>query len=318
MRLKPLLALLIFIACFTSCTKNELGVNSEKVISLSKISPTELGYHSLNNGGPIINIPESYSQVLSSYTSGDKLREFINNRNEQQLTGFVNYLVDQIKAKTLKKYNIDLTGKDKDLIILFGLFELAKEKRLSSGTNTSDASLGMDCFFTAVVGVIGILDARTIWASITAGASAQTALAALSVIARRTAGVITVGIMVYQVGECMGWWSGATLYDPNSDPRLPIKDANPIADTSLLNRYNSHIPNTFYSSNKLLFNQTKDSIINYLVDIKGLSSEDALITLNQVYTAGINYDNQDPQQASLYIDWYGKYVDDYFHYIFSY
>lgn len=62
------------------------------------------------------------------------------------------------------------------------------------------------CFLVAVSTFLGIADAQGIWASIVGGASAQTAVAALKLIARRVAGVISVGIMIYSVGECLNWW----------------------------------------------------------------------------------------------------------------
>ena len=68
------------------------------------------------------------------------------------------------------------------------------------------ASPGMDCFLTAVGTLIGITDAKNIWKSIVAGASEETAIAAVKLIGRRVGTIISVGIMVYEVGSCLDWW----------------------------------------------------------------------------------------------------------------
>jgi hypothetical protein len=69
---------------------------------------------------------------------------------------------------------------------------------------TSDEN--MNCFLTAIGDIIGITQARSLWKSIVAGASEETVIAAVSLIGRRVAGVLTITFAIYSTGECLGWW----------------------------------------------------------------------------------------------------------------
>lgn len=60
---------------------------------------------------------------------------------------------------------------------------------------------------TAVGTVIGITQAQSIWQSIVAGATVQSVVDALILIAKRVAAVVTVSIMIYEAGQCLHWWS---------------------------------------------------------------------------------------------------------------
>jgi hypothetical protein len=79
---------------------------------------------------------------------------------------------------------------------------------MSNSTNnvmkTSDEN--MDCFLTAVGDFIGISQAKSIWRGIVMGASEQTVIAAVKLIGRRVAGIISVALMVYATGSCLDWW----------------------------------------------------------------------------------------------------------------
>lgn len=97
-------------------------------------------------------------------------------------------------------------------LVTLGLIYAAKEKNAnlasshSQGISTLAVSGDFDCFLAAVGTFIGIADARKIWLSIVAGASEETAIAALRLIGRRAATVLAVGIMVYEAGDCLGFW----------------------------------------------------------------------------------------------------------------
>jgi hypothetical protein len=53
---------------------------------------------------------------------------------------------------------------------------------------------------------LGIADAKKIWAGIVAGASEETVIASLRLMGRRVATVIGVGLMIYEAGDCLGFW----------------------------------------------------------------------------------------------------------------
>jgi hypothetical protein len=54
---------------------------------------------------------------------------------------------------------------------------------------------------------MGLTQAQALWQSIVGGATVQTVVDALILIGRRVAGVISVGLMVVAVGDCLGWWN---------------------------------------------------------------------------------------------------------------
>lgn len=100
---------------------------------------------------------------------------------------------------------------DPNRLVILGLFYAAKEsrdlamQRAGGGLKLPNDS-AFDCFLTAVGTVIGIFDVKNIWNSIVAGATEDTVIAALKLIGGRVASIITLGIMVYEVGNCLNWW----------------------------------------------------------------------------------------------------------------
>lgn len=97
-------------------------------------------------------------------------------------------------------------------LVTLGLFYDAKEKYTalnnaqSQGIQTLAASENMGCVLTAVSAFVGITQACQIWRRIAAGASEETVIAALRLVGKRAATVIGVGIMIYQVRECLDFW----------------------------------------------------------------------------------------------------------------
>jgi len=165
----------------------------------------------------------SQSQVASMteifyQEESDSLTDVIASKNKNLISTFNRKKANQITSFIFKKYKIDIRNKFKDNpegIIILGMFFAAKEyeyenlstKRISTSSKSSmKYDERMNCFITAVSDVIGISQARSIWASIAAGAAEETVIAAVSLIGRRVVGILSVTLMVYSTGECLGWW----------------------------------------------------------------------------------------------------------------
>ena len=94
------------------------------------------------------------------------------------------------------------------------------------------SAVSMDCFFVAVETLIGITQAKSIWASIVGGSyNVGTVIQALKLIGSRVAGVITVGIMIYSVGCCLDWWY-IVPYEEETRNDTTWKIDNEIGDSS--------------------------------------------------------------------------------------
>jgi len=165
----------------------------------------------------------SQSQVSSMteifyQEESDKITDLIASKNQNLISIYNRKKANQITSFIFKKYKIDIREKFKDNpegIIILGMFFAAKEyeyKNLSTKSISISSKLTMkyddrmNCFITAVSDVIGIAQARSIWTSIAAGATEETVIAAVSLIGKRIAGIISVTLMVYSTGECLGWW----------------------------------------------------------------------------------------------------------------
>lgn len=123
---------------------------------------------------------------------------------------------NQIASYFYDKYKIDIREKFEDNpegIVILGMFYAEKEYQNSKNQiksnslksfKTGDENMG--CFITVIGDVIGISQAKAIWNSIVLGASEETVIAAISLIGKRVAGVLTVATMIYSTGSCLEWW----------------------------------------------------------------------------------------------------------------
>jgi hypothetical protein len=147
----------------------------------------------------------------------EKLIDLVASKDELKIKKFNKTKANEIASYFQDKYNIDITKEfidNPEGIVILGLFYAKKEQQdadsqiMSNSTNnvmkTSDEN--MDCFLTAVGDFVGITQARSIWNSIVMGASEQTVIAAVKLIGRRVAGIISVATMVYATGSCLDWW----------------------------------------------------------------------------------------------------------------
>lgn len=147
----------------------------------------------------------------------------IGSNDENTENAYLLGLADEITGYFYYYRGIDIRSDfigDPNGIIILGLFYAAKENYdqqqmstllLAKSKNKSVtpyfvANDAMGCFFTAIGALVGINDAKNIWNSIIAGASDQTVIAAVKLIGRRVATVITVVTTVYSVGSCLNWW----------------------------------------------------------------------------------------------------------------
>lgn len=147
------------------------------------------------------------------------LQTIVSTENSELAENYLTSLTNDISDYFLQTENIDVRAEfsnDRNSIILLGLFISLRPTILAPGERNSKSNVlvtgraptepSIDCFITAVSSLIGISEGQAIWNSIKAGASTQTVIGALKLIARRVASAITVAFMIYEVGECLDWW----------------------------------------------------------------------------------------------------------------
>lgn len=126
-------------------------------------------------------------------------------------------MANKIASFVYAKYKIDIRKDFADNpqgVIILGLSFAAREhenatvsiKTMSTNNSPIVNKADLNCFFAVVGGVIGLTDAKGIWKSIVAGASEETIIATVKLIGKKVGTIITVGIMVYELGECFDWW----------------------------------------------------------------------------------------------------------------
>lgn len=155
-------------------------------------------------------------QDLFSQIGSEKLIDIVESKDIIKAESYNKMKANQIASYFLDKYNIDLRDKfidNPEGIVILGMFYAQKEivnSRLHMKSNSSlalsSSEENMNCFLTAIADVIGIAQAKSIWKSIVMGASEETVIAAVSLIGRRVAGILTVATMIYSTGGCLGWW----------------------------------------------------------------------------------------------------------------
>ncbi len=198
--MKRIFFVLICLAFLNSCKKNE-----ETNFVLNKPETSE---SISNNTVPANSIQSSivsgpYSQIFNQIDP-ISLQSVINTNNTSGANYIINLLTDNISNLYYSTHETSLLFEfngDRNKVLLFGLFWAKKEQSI---VNYADP--GLDCLITAVSSFIGITQAKSIWASIVAGASAETVVAALKLIGKRVAGVISVAIMIWDAGSCFDWW----------------------------------------------------------------------------------------------------------------
>lgn len=217
---------LILIVSFFSCEKAEFKYlvkdkeyKKSDQINNSLLNPTNEW---------VLSVPIPSVNSLQDLFLRDRftIRNIVNANDNAQAENYVRNLADQIAGYYYHIKNIDLRNDfsdDPEGVVLLGLFFAAKEfnnlyqlNTLSVDSKMQKVKSGItplyiqenpvECFITAVSSIIGIGDARHLWRSILAGATEQTAIAALKLIGRRTASGIVIGFAIYEVGGCLGWW----------------------------------------------------------------------------------------------------------------
>ncbi len=172
------------------------------------------------------------------------LENAITTNDENVAEAVINNMANDIANHFLLTNGIDLHYEfenDNTRIVLLGLIEAVNQQYIN---NPSSANL--NCFFAAVEGFIGLTNARSIWRAITTGSySVGTLIDALKLLGKRVATVITVGIMVYNVGACVGWWY-----------------AEPIPDTPITT--DSTIPIDFFNFDRIFYNMHFNNLVLYL------------------------------------------------------
>ncbi|GEM_PF-4847686 len=184
---------LVFLTVLFSCRK----VESEE-LAVSKVINQNTSSISSNYSRE--NTDEEFLDIFKSI-DGDRLRQAIENEDSDDVQYILNNLNEQILEKYSSIYGVNLGEEfheDPDKITVLGLLLAGRAAGMSEDP--------MNCFLTAVGTFLGITQAQQIWNSILAGAAEDTVIATLKMIGRRVGSIISVGIMIYSVGQCLDWW----------------------------------------------------------------------------------------------------------------
>jgi hypothetical protein len=193
--MKKLYLFFITLIFFTSCKKDIEHASWEANISKKNAN----------------SLPELFNQ-----TGSERLLEIISSKDQNKISNYNKLKADQIASYFYEKYKLDIRDEFVDNpegIIILGMIYAAKEyedKKLKRKSNslevmkTSDEE--MNCFFVAVESVIGIAEAKSIWRSITMGASKELVISSVSLIGKRVIAVWSLAVLIYNVGGCLEWW----------------------------------------------------------------------------------------------------------------
>lgn len=201
----------------SSCKKNNVLIEKpDSVINVSTNSTSNFVQQGRSSSDlTSTQIPETLKEVFLKDSS--ILINIIQTGNPELSQTYITKLTNDISDYFLFRENIDIRAEfpnDPNGIILSGLFLATRtnvplipvDRQGTSQEITINRVDDLSCFMTAIGALIGISDARNIWASIQAGASSETVIGTIKLIGRRVASVITVVFTVYQVGECLDWW----------------------------------------------------------------------------------------------------------------
>ncbi len=186
------LCLLLFL---TSCTKSTEEKQWQAEISENKSATLQDVF--LQNGS-------------------EQLIDIVATKDEVKMSNFNKTKANQIASYFQDKYNLDITKEfidNPEGIVILGLFYAKKEQQdadlqiMSNSTNYFMKNIDPnDCFWAAVMGVIGITDAKNLWKALAAGASEETVIAAARLIGKRIGISIGIALMIVEIGDCAGWW----------------------------------------------------------------------------------------------------------------
>jgi hypothetical protein len=129
-------------------------------------------------------------------------------------TPFINQLSEEVCAYMLEKYQVDLNedswnvpAENVAVGLIFAAFETGLYSNRASGSKVNIIEGGnLDCFISAVSGMIGIGEITALYNDFVRGVSARTVARALKFTLRRVATVVSVTFAIYEVGECLDWW----------------------------------------------------------------------------------------------------------------
>lgn len=148
----------------------------------------------------------------------DTLKSVAENNDSALITQELIELASEIqlflKTNYDSTFNPDIVTYYKEIIVL-GISYLKYQQEIAADSignlinseNTAVIQSGdLDCILSAVGGLIGVSDVISLVNSFKNGISATTLLGTAKVMLKRTAAAITVAIVIYQMGECFGWW----------------------------------------------------------------------------------------------------------------
>ncbi|WP_346239306.1 hypothetical protein ABDK00_006300 [Niabella insulamsoli] len=256
--MKLIYSLLLVLFISFSCSKSDEHTAESQYRSIHSTSSIE---ETIQGKTRLLNVIEN-NELLDSELA-DAINSNDSYNSEQIIHNMANDIANQYQNSGINLYQE--FENDETRIILLGMIEDMNDKYL---INPSSANIG--CFFTAVSTFIGVTQARSIWRSIVSGSyNVGTVIDALKLAGKRVAGVLTVAIMVYDVGECLGWW----------DATVPITpDPSAVSEPTNIN----NIPIDFFLGSEAYFDIHWSSIVNYLLGNGASDTTEANSIINNV------------------------------------
>ena len=200
--MKKIMFMFLTIVLVSSCKKTE--------VIEPEIEPVVMGYKSMiellnDKTYGIVSLKEATNEI------GKKIiRDRISNR-------IISYLYKTQKVDIRKDF---INNPDGVLTLGYFVAHIEKQKELISKRAQSgmegevlsitnpETDKQFECFLTAVSSFIGLSEARSIWKAIVTGSlETSTIIGGLALMAKRVATIATVTIMIYEAGDCLGWWN---------------------------------------------------------------------------------------------------------------
>ena len=198
--MKPLLVLAVTLLGFVSC---------KKANPINEIPEPEFHWMAIIS-------PSPYSSINSIFKASEtELKEAIIVNDTIKQKRLTIKLANNIVSYIYKTQQVDIRKEfidDPNGVVSLGLLLERKEyyTPLSSKPTNSEKLLPspeMDCLFAALGGLVGINEARTMWATLMGeGVILDSAIAAARFIGKKVGVALSVTLLLRDVGDCFGWW----------------------------------------------------------------------------------------------------------------
>ena len=200
--MKKIMFMFLTIVLVSSCKKTE--------VIEPEIEPVVMGYKSMIE---LLN-DKTYGIVSLKEATNETDKKIIRDRISNRI---ISYLYKTQKVDIRKDF---INNPDGVLTLGYFVAHIEKQKELISKRAQSgmegevlsitnpETDKQFECFLTAVSSFIGLSEARSIWKAIVTGSlETSTIIGGLALMAKRVATIATVTIMIYEAGDCLGWWN---------------------------------------------------------------------------------------------------------------